>query len=469
VTVVRGGRARGRRLLGGVTRLVGVTAPFGNRRLTMSGSDVRVLAVGTAAVFLLAGVSPSPTIASTPRATLNAFVDDEAPAGGDGSSRAPFRAIGEAVAAARTASANYRIVRIHVAPGSYAVDSTLRLDFPVALVGSSVPELDQDGWPLGTAAIGTETTLTGTETLGTDPLIRAGGDAGKVVSGISVTKLTLRAWSSTGASANAGPVLQVQRAQDVVVANNILKAPGLTGIDAVASSGRFSGNHVSGMSACGICVGAGTADSPAAVTVTGNRSVSNGAGGLLLGGTTFPLLESGDILTADILHNDLSSHASVPLGFGLRVLAIGGDLPDSQDRGTVTARIHDNRIAGNRRGLIVDAGFTRRYTALGACDPHEYTGVLNLSLRGNTVTGSLSRSALVTFTRVQAITVGTGGSAPTRWRYLHGATFTIDDPDLSLADYELDDPLTDPKADPACEADTANPLLANVFAYNGGL
>ncbi len=433
----------------------------------MNASSPSPLVTGLAVTLLLAGLSATPTVAAPPQNNLVLQVDDDAPTAGDGSGRSPFRNIANAVNAARSAAALYARVAINVAPGRYPVDDTLRIDFPVEIRGSNVPDLDLQQWPLGTVQAGTATTVEGTADLGSKPLLLVGGASGAVVTGITIRNLTLRSNLKPGTPPTPGSVMQVQRAQDFVVANNIVKAPGFSGIDVAASSGTITQNHVSGMQICGICVGAGTAASPATVTLQDNRSVGNSAGGLLLGGSAFPVDEIGDTLNATVTHNDLSSHTGAALGFGLRVIALGQSVPGAQSGGNVTAQINDNRIVGNRRGLMIDAGFPQRYSAPGICDAREFTGRLNLSLRGNTVTGSLSRSALVSFTRGQAITVGTGPAAPSLWRYLHRAAFAITDPDLSIAGYLLDDPDTDPNADPACTADTAVTLLQNSFTYNG--
>jgi hypothetical protein len=120
------------------------------------------------------------------------------------------------------------------------------------------------------------------------------------------------------------------------------------------------GNYIAGV-ACGTCIRAGYADSPAYLEFTGNRSVHNRDAGLLLNGATFGIPERGDQLDVVVQGNDLSENTSM-LGVGLRVYVIRRDLPDRQSSGSVHALIRGNRLFGNQIGISLDAGFPYRQT-----------------------------------------------------------------------------------------------------------
>lgn len=140
-------------------------------------------------------------------------VDDDAPPGGNGSARAPFDSIADAVTRARTI--DDAVVQVH--PGLYETRSTVVVDFPLTLRGSNVMTSDADGWPTGTPAPGTETRLVGTATLGVAPLISVGRtDGGTLSGGATIRNLTLDLGPGTGT------VLNVIRTQGFTVRDNIV-------------------------------------------------------------------------------------------------------------------------------------------------------------------------------------------------------------------------------------------------------
>jgi hypothetical protein len=55
-----------------------------------------------------------------------------------------------------------------------------------------------------------------------------------------------------------------------------------------------------------------------------------------------------------------------------------------------------------------------------------------------------------------------------QWQYLHGATYTISDPNGALADAWIDHPETDPFLGP-CAGDATNEALGNILIYNGAV
>ena len=117
---------------------------------------------------------------------------------------------------------------------------------------------------------------------------------------------------------------------------------------------------------------------------------------------------------------------------------------------------------------MIDAGFPSRNLRTSGCDARHFTGRLDLGLRGNTLAGSLQRPALVTFARGQ---VFTNGNPLKDWQYLHGATFTIDDPDRTLGYSLYDHPISDPFVNDGsnggtCAADETSEPLGNTLTYN---
>jgi hypothetical protein len=253
--------------------------------------------------------------------------------------------------------------------------------------------------------------------------------------------------------------------QDYTVADNAFRAPAFLGLQSVASSGRVTGNYFSGPGTGAILTG-GFAASPSNVTFSNNRSVANTIGGLLLNGASINIPEHGDQLDAIVRDNDLSNNTASQ-GFGFRAFILRRDpgAPgDTQSTGNIRAQLRGNRIAGNRIGIYVDAGFPYRQVG-STCDPRVFSGSIDLMFRGNTVTDSLLAPALVTFTR------NTAALAPgtlSQWQYLHGAAFTITDPDGTLAGAWIDHPERDPFLGP-CFGDATNELLNNTLTYNGAV
>src|SRR5262245_36007674 len=85
-------------------------------------------------------------------------VDDDARPGGNGSGKAPYGTIADAVARAESLGGAVVVVE----PGRYEVSSTIRIQSPIDLRGSNVMEVDSDGWPTGSVAAGTESRIVGT-------------------------------------------------------------------------------------------------------------------------------------------------------------------------------------------------------------------------------------------------------------------------------------------------------------------
>jgi hypothetical protein len=413
------------------------------------------LAVATAAL------ATSVYAASTPPVI---HVDDDAAAGGDGSARLPFNTLVDALSAANGIAGS---VVIEVAPGVYRFDHSLVIERPLELRGSSVPVFGPDGLPTGDVVPATETRLVGTDALGTDslgsdPLISVGRTDGVVISGVTISGFIL---SATTASND----VLLTRVQNYSIQNNVFLPPGNFGMHSIASSGVVTGNFFTGISTGAIFSG-GYAASPSSVVFQGNRAVKNILGGVLLNGASLGIPELGEQLLAKVQNNDLSGNIAVPgFSFGIRIFILRRDLGlpgDTQSEGHVHASVTGNRIVGNEMGFSIDAGFPYRkvQTPRGpVCDARVYSGSIDLSLSGNTVAGSRLTPALITFTR------STGALDPSTlplWQYLHGATYTIADPENILAGALIDHPDTDPFVGP-CPADATHENLSNLLRYNG--
>jgi hypothetical protein len=256
----------------------------------------------------------------------------------------------------------------------------------------------------------------------------------------------------------------LRRVQDYTVQDNVFRAPALHGVQSLASSGRVAGNYFNGDDLATV-LGGGYPASPSAVTFTGNRVVHSLNGAVALIGAPNLIAEPGGELDAVLRDNDLSNNTSNNFTWGVRIYIIRRDLGtagDSQSEGNVRALLQDNRLFGNKIGILLDAGFPYRRVGT-TCDPRIYYGSIDLTLKDNTLTDSLVAPALVTFTR--GFTALNLATLP-QWQYLHGATFTIIDPQGTLADTWIDHPERDPFVGP-CPNDSANEPLGNVLRYNG--
>lgn len=396
-------------------------------------------------------------------------VDDDAASGGNGSAARPFTSVYDAIDFARQ-QAPPRLVKL--APGSYPIDRTLVIDFDVHVRGSQRMMIDADGWPTG-AAPGTETRITAAPTHGTAVLVKIGDGAigAPLLNDVSVQDLTLEG----GQSAYD---VQFLKTKSFVARGNVVRG-GSIGIFANASSGRIVGNLMTGMAACGSCLGGGSAASPSVIEFIGNRSIRNGAGGVLVnGGAPWVGDPDADHLDVTIRGNDVSDNtnfAGFPAdnytgqpGFGIRIFTIrrdNGAMGDAQFQGHVKAHVQGNRLHGNRVALLVDAGFPyRQYGNPVKCDERVYTGTVDLTLQGNSIEGSLLSPAWVLFTRVFA-----RPRQPAQWGYLHGARFEITDPEGSIAGFPFHHPEHDTWVDGVCPADAAAEPLDNMLIYNGAV
>ncbi len=385
-------------------------------------------------------------------------VDSAAAPGGDGSERFPFRDLQDAVSAASAAS---EAVIIKVRPGEYALTQPLIVERSgIGLTGSTELVKGDDGWPTGEAMPGTETRIVAADPARPHSLLVVGRpDVGPLLSDVTIRGFIFH--GTTGGPTGPAEVL-LDRVQNFEVRGNIFAAPGVIGLASVASSGRAIENYASGVGA-GLIADGGYAQSPSNVVFTGNRSVHNTNGGVVLFAASVDIPELADELAATVRGNDLSENTANPrVSFGLRIGAPGLPTAPQQSSARVRALVQGNRIVGNALGVTIDAGFPYR-AVNGVCDPRTFSGDIHATFIGNTVSGSLLTEALVTSTRAQA----TVNSAQLPlWQYLHNATFTIDDRDGTLAHASVNHPLSDPFVGP-CPNDATHELLGNTVIYNG--
>lgn len=404
-------------------------------------------------------------LVEAPLRRLVLHVDDDAAPGGDGSGRAPFADLGEAVAQAQAGGGGL----VLIAPGTYTRSAPLFVGAGITLRGASELEVDDDGWPTGVIRPGTETRIVG-QGLGDRALIEVGAVAGPVIRDVSIEGLSLEAGNTTG------NVINIVKVQRFTVRGNVIRpSSALAGISPTASTGRIVGNHMSGLG-CGACIDGGNPSSPAVVDVVGNRSVGQRNGGVLLSGpgVNLPASDNADLLIASVRDNDLSdSVATARTSFGLRVMGTrpnrNGAAGDTMDHGTVIALIAGNRIAGNEVGVVVDAGFPYRQARLTptlplSCDPRRFDASFALVLRDNEVVGNRAAPALISFTR---LTTSVNRAQLPSWQYLHGARTVIDDRGGDLAGYWLDHLEVDPFVGGLCADDATSEPLDNKLFYNG--
>jgi hypothetical protein len=386
-----------------------------------------------------------------------------AAAGGNGSSTAPFQTIEDALSAARnavTATKGNLAVTIDVAPATYSLSTTLNLDIPnLVLQGSNVMQVDTDGWPTGTVAPKMETKLLAQPALANQPIILINS-----TSGVTVTKFTI------DANKYAMYGIRLIQAQGFTVSGNVISGNAYLGLNSIASTGTVDGNYITGVGG-GTVIWAGNAASPANVKFVNNRSVANAFGGVLMNGAVKTPTGYFDELTVVIDHNDLSFNTKTKeFSFGIRIIMIYIDPPAalSESKGHVTAMISNNRITQNEMGLSIDAGFPYRMAA-GSCDDRTFSGTFDITLKKNMIAANHLTPALITFTRSDAAfnskelePTGNGVS----WQYLHGAAYTIRDPENEIAGYWIDHPANDPVLS-SCVNDQTSEPLNNTLIING--
>jgi len=434
-------------------------------------------------------ISMALPVTTASAASLQLFVD--CASGGtvvNGSRQKPFHDIASAVAAGRAQRSGYSDIKISVLPGTCNVSSTIVIDFPVRVQGSSVLNFDSDGRPVGTVQNGTDSRVIAADAIGANPVFAVEPPSGaQSVVGVTITNFSIVGTPSVTRGTQAATI-SVRNAQNLMISDLVVAAPAgkelaspTAGIDLTGTSGYLKKSYVKGVSACGICIAGGTSESPAVVNVIQNRSVANGAGGLLLAGTG---VTGGDSLTAQINNNSFADNTTGAQGFGVRIIAIGSSLLELPNSAFLTAHLNGNSFANNRYQLIVDAGFPPRnkgpIPSTSCADEYPYLANMNIYLNSNAVTNTAitKSSGLVTTTRAQVwLAPNNPNGKSVLWQYLFGSSISIFDPELALTGASSQSPfLYDvPEADPflnptdggSCAADWVNEALGDYVSYNG--
>ena len=404
------------------------------------------------------------------------FVDDDAPANGNGSPQSPFNNIGAAVAYANGLAGH--APTIHVNPGRYELSDTIRIERSLTLQGANELEIDSQGWPTGNLLVpSNETRIFGRAALGTRTMIVAGKD-GQVIRDVKVRGFTIEDDSEEG------HILDFARVQGFEARDNIFMGTGLlpggnhAGVQSFASSGIIRNNYFTRLLVAA-SIGAGYPGSQGEVTFRGNRSVQNRIG-LFLVGTSDGIAEPGDQLYALVQDNDISENNNSRASAGIRIMIKGredigpGYFGTGLSTANVQATIRNNRMVGNKVGIVIDGGFVSRRKPpppANVCDPRTFIASLDLSLRGNTLADSALRSAIVTFTQLQKA-LETLEGLPNNFvqsQFLHLTTYRIDDPDNALEGRFTDHRASDPFVGGTCILDTTHEPLNNTLEINGSL
>lgn len=354
-----------------------------------------------------------------------------------------FGRITDAIASARagrvvraeTLTARCRIT-IAVAPGVFigAVNDTLNtspeqlpltIDVPdITLLGSFVMPLDAKGRATGIASGSAGTTATtilaspGLISIKTgntldkyaEPLIVVNSHPnGPHGDGAIIEGFILQSGNDTPSAVVGGNAVWAMRAKDLVVRGNQIEGGFSEPIEMRASVGTIDRNVLTGKGgSCAMCI-----FGPGDYQVTSNRQVGlTGRLAVLVFPTIFTAvppnveqltLAATSLVTATVSNNEFRDHQEVPFGIGVRVAAIGPGAPDVV--GTAQVVVQDNDLSSNRFGVVAEAGFVVANTAR--------RGSIDLTLKGNTITGSCEVGLLVAFNS-QSAAVGIAAGLPTQ-------------------------------------------------------
>ena len=350
-----------------------------------------------------------------------------------------FSRIGDAIAAARagrlarkeTASAACRIT-IDVAAGVHrasmqpSADASVErlplvIDVPdLTLRGTLDMPVDAKGRALGSSSAPTPTTLVaspGLVSISTgnladkfaEPLILVNGHPdGPAGNGAIIEGFILQSGNPAGAVVG-GNAVWAMRVNNIVVRGNQIEGGFAEPVEMRASIGRVERNLLKGPGqSCALCM-----FGPGDYTIIGNRQVGlAGRLAVLVFPTMFAAVPPGvepyvlpatALVTASVTNNDFRDHQEAPFGIGLRVAAVGPGAPDVVGTARVVAT--DNDLSSNRWGVVVEGGILVANTTL--------RGTIDLTLRGNTLTGSCQNAMLVT-TAGQSTAVGLASGASLR-------------------------------------------------------
>lgn len=359
-----------------------------------------------------------------------------------------FTRIGDAIASARairmarnessTASCRITIaVAFGVFEGSVKQSADpaferlpLVIDVPdITLLGAFVMPVDGKGRALGTgssAAANTATTLIaspGLLSISTsaadkfaEPLIVVNGHPdGPRGDGAVIEGFIFQSGNDSDGAVLGGNAVWAMRAQRLVVQGNQIEGGFSEPIEMRASSGRTERNLLKGKGlSCTICM-----FGPGDYQIVANRQVGL-AGRLavlifptLLGavppGVEQLVLPASSLVTVSVINNEFRDHQEVPFGVGVRVGGTGVGAPDVA--GTARVIVQDNDLSNNRFAVVAEAGFAVANTAL--------RGNVELTLRGNNLTGSCQTGLLIATTNQQTAAGLANGPS------VRNSTFTI--------------------------------------------
>lgn len=386
-----------------------------------------------------------------------------------------FTRIGDAIARARairvarneSSAASCRIT-IAIAPGVFQGSTTqsadptverlpLLIDVPdITLHGSFVMPLDPQGRALGAASAGTATdatilvaspALTSVSTgnaldkTAESLIIVNGHPDGPRGDGVVIEGFVFQSGNDAVGAIPGGNAVWALRAQRLVVQGNQIEGGFTESVEMVASTGRVERNLLKGTGlSCALCL-----FGPGEYQIIANRQVGlTGRLAVLIFPTSLPLvrpaiepfaLPATALVTATVMNNVFRDHQEVPFGIGIRVGGVGPRAPDVI--GTARVVVQDNDLSNNRFAVVAEAGFAVANTTL--------RGSIDLTLRGNILTGSCQAGLLISTTsqgtaaglanlpslRNSTFTVSLGGDIawPDVW-YSHAAgagnTLTVD-------------------------------------------
>ena len=410
-------------------------------------SELRRAAVAMVAIALAAAaLVPSRPAAALSVAAENApavvHVDCAVSENGDGSRRAPFHRVTDAVSAARALHAADRVT-VAVRSGTCGAETLpLVLDFPVWIRGAGDGEVDGEGLPTGSRAHDTTINILPPATF----FVVTGDD-------VRISGLSIDGQVANPVPPAAGTIaIDVNGAQGFELRDlRIVRV--IQGVRTTSASGSISSTYFGTVSAGAVFQG-GDVESPANVRFTHNRVENYAIGAVALAGAG----ATGTTVSATITDNDLVT-ARVNTGpsnpFGIRIAPILQGTPATG--GEVTATIARNQIRGTHRyGIVINGGQVFRTNRL-VPDERLFTGALDLTFRHNAIdAGPTARAgSLITFTNSRATELpceldpaNTPATCPSvmngqYWKYLQDADFAIRHTG-ELDGYLLDHPVQDP-------------------------
>ncbi len=303
------------------------------------------------------------------------------------------------------------------------------IDVPdITLKGALRMQVDAGGRATGVAEGGDVTTFapspalilkgTSSQTAVSEKIIIINGHPdgpkghGAVIEGFAFQSGRAPADTSVG-----GQAIYTMRVRDLAVRGNRFEGGFTSSMDLNASSGAVERNHLSGRggSSCDICLAG-----PGEYSVRDNRVLRGGNGGvLILPAVLIPsppevepyTLPATALITAVVVNNEVRDYLRKPVGFGLRIGAVG--VGASSVAGAAKATFTGNNLVGNTFGIIVEGAF------LNATDATRRKGDIELTTSGNTFSQNCQNDVLVTLSGSQT---GLGiASGP----YLVNSTYTL--------------------------------------------